>query len=76
MLSALIFPLIPSSHTLPAPQASGLQHTDSGAGGGESREGGAASHREAACSANAGKELFIGYNHWVQSAVGGGFTRS
>lgn len=27
-LPALISPLIPSSHTLPAPQASGLQHSD------------------------------------------------
>lgn len=32
MLPALIFSLIPSSHMLPAPQATGLQHTDGGAG--------------------------------------------
>lgn len=38
MLPALIFFLIPSSHTLPMPQASGLQHTDSGERG--AREGG------------------------------------
>lgn len=33
MIPALIFSLIPSSHTLPVPQASDLQHTDSGGGG-------------------------------------------
>ena len=33
MLPALIFSLIPSSHTLPAPRASGVQHTDGGGGG-------------------------------------------
>lgn len=40
MLPALIFPLIPLSHTLPEPRAAGLQYTDGGAVKGELKERG------------------------------------
>lgn len=53
-----MFPLIRSSHTLPAPQASGLQHTNDGVQEGWGASWGCvgASHRDTACSVNPGRD--------------------
>lgn len=82
MLPALIFSLIPSSHTLPAPQASGLQHTDCGAGerqGMAGGRGGALTETLLVLLARGemrGELPVGGPSHRAQGAVGGGFTRS
>lgn len=79
MLPALIFFLIPSSHTLPVPQASGLQHTDSGDWGGEHGRGLLPLTETLlvlSIQREVQGELPMGHSHRVQSAVGGGFTRS
>lgn len=87
-----MFPLIRSSHTLPAPQASGLQHTNDGVreGWGASRGGVGgvgASHRDTACSVNPGRDGSVARGgtaterrvQWAGGWLwgrGGGFTGS
>lgn len=78
MLPALIFSLISSSHTLPAPQASGL-HTDRGAGEGWEGDMGLPLTQTLlvlSIQREVQGELPMGHSHRVQSAVGGGVTRS